>query len=377
MQYRPPAEKVSVRAPGPLIRIIIARVRSTGTAGAVVIANHALLDTISMGAWAEDLHQLLSGKEIQVQVRTPYKMFADFYYLHRSSLEAQLGVTFHVRRLQGINSAKDALWPSQRCPEWFIGDDSQWQPSTLEQRLGVNERKQLDGGGWRVGYYGITLDTRLLHLGTLCSAHGISVPVLFKTACVLLNSHLTGQSDVLFANSQAGRQWPFLHEDMARYLPNPVTIAGLTFTVVINRIRVDAGESVGSLLARVESDQRSLTRYSHAPMLDVLGQLGKPDSETATEATRQLFNWWSDWRGQAARLARAELKPLQVEGHSDRGVIWHCGILDSEMGRLLVQWDGAQIAKKDMQRWAEAFMKVLDWLQLPDSWDWRIDEFCW
>lgn len=151
----------------------------------------------------------------------------------------------------------------------------------------------------------------------------------------------------------------------------------VSLSVVVNRIRVDAAESVGNLLARIESDQRSLTRYSHAPMLDVLGQLGKPDSEIVTEATRQFFNWWSDWREQAARIARAELKPLQVDGHIDRGVIWHCGMLDAEMGRLQVQWDGAQIAKKDMQRWAQAFVKGLDWLQLPDSWDRRIDDFGW
>lgn len=162
-----PLKEVSVRTPGPLIRIIIARVRSTGTAGAVVITNHALLDTISMGAWAEDLHQLLSGKGTQVQERTPYKMFVDFYYLRRSSLEAQLGVKFHVQRLQGISSLKDALWPPQRCPEWFIGDDSQWQPSALEHRLGANERKQLDDGEWRVGYDGIILEMPLLHLGNL------------------------------------------------------------------------------------------------------------------------------------------------------------------------------------------------------------------
>ena len=372
-----PLKEVSVRAPGPLMRIIIARVRSTGTAGAVVIANHAVLDAVSMGAWVEDLHQLLSGKETQVQARTPYKMFADCYYSHRSSLEGQMAVTFHVQRLQGINSIKDSLWPPQRCPGWFIGDDSEWQPLTLENGFGSNERKQLDDGGWRVGYDGIMLHTQLLHLGNLWSAHGISVPVLFKSACALLNSHITGKSDVLFSNTQAGRQWPFLQESMARCLPNPVTIAGLTYTRVVNRISVDAEESVGDLLACIEDEQRSLTLYAHAPIPDVLDQLSKPDGEIFMETGRQAFNWRPDWRGEAARLASAELKLLREEGHSDCGVIWHCGMLDSETARLKVQWDGAQVTKGDMQCWAQAFVKVLDWLQMPDSWDRRIDDFCW
>lgn len=50
-----PKGEVIVRAPGPLIRVIIAKVRSTGTAVAVVITNHAVHHVISMGSWGEDL----------------------------------------------------------------------------------------------------------------------------------------------------------------------------------------------------------------------------------------------------------------------------------------------------------------------------------
>lgn len=137
--------------------------------------------------------------------------------------------------------------------------------------------------------------------------------------------------------------------------------------MVVNRIRVDAAESIGNLLARVESEQQRLTLYSQAPMLDVLSQLHEPDREVVTEATRQLFNWQPNWRGEAGRIASAELEPIQVEGHTDRGVIWQCGMMDAETARLTVQWDGAQLAKGDMQRWAQAFLNVLEWLQMPKS----------
>ena len=132
------------------MRVIIARIRSTGTAGAVVMTHHAITDAITSDSWAEDLDQLLSRQEAQIQTRTPYKMFADLYYSHRSSLEAQLGVKFHLQRLQGIDSVKDALWPPQRCPGWFIGDDSGWQPSAYQDDVGEHERKQTDLGGWRL-----------------------------------------------------------------------------------------------------------------------------------------------------------------------------------------------------------------------------------
>ncbi len=330
-----------------------------------------------MGAWAEDLSQILSGKETQVQVRVPYKLFADVFYAHRNSLEAQSGLAYHVQRLKGIHALKNGVWPPQRCPAWFIGDDSEWQPLPFDCGFENIERKQLDIEGWRVGYDGITLLQQLTDLDRLRTAHKISVPVVFKTACVLLNSHATGKPNVLFANSQAGRQWPFLHNDIVRYLPNPLTIAGPTFAVVVNKISIDPTETVGSLLTRLESEQQKLTQYSHTPTVDVLAQLDSDDRQTAIEATRQLFNWQPNWRGEALRAATAELKAIQVEGHSDRGLIWHCGMMDTETARLTLQWDGAQLAKADMQSKAEGFMKVLEWLQLPGSWEQSVNAFTW
>lgn len=111
-----PLAEVSVRAPGPLMRIIIARVKSTGTAGAVVIANYAVHDAISMGAWGEDLNQLLLGKANQVRLRTPYKMFADLYYKHRDSLEAQLGGQFPCSKITGYRVGQRRTLVSTALP---------------------------------------------------------------------------------------------------------------------------------------------------------------------------------------------------------------------------------------------------------------------
>ena len=373
----PPKDAASVRAPGPLIRIIIARVRSTNTAGLVVIASHAVLDAVSMGAWREDLQQLLSDTNARAQVRTPYKLFADIYYAHRNSLDAQLGVAYHVNKLKGLDAHKSALWPQQRCPGWFIGNDSGWQPSALENGFGGSERKQLDEGGWRVGYEGINQFRPLHDLAQLWSAHKISVPVVFKAACVLLNSHMTGKSTVLFANSQAGRQWPFLQDSVSRYLPNPFTIAGPTLASAINNITINANESVGDLLSRLEHEQQALTKYSHTPMTDVLSQLSSADRGVAIEAGRQLFNWQPNWRGQALRAASSELQTIQIEGHTDRGVAWHCGMMDAEEARLRVQWDGAQLGAAEMKLRAEEFLRLVEWLQKPASWDENVNNFVW
>ena len=373
----PPKDVVSVRAPGPLIRIIIARVRSTNTAGVVVIASHAVLDAVCMGAWGEDLRQLLSDKDARVQVRTPYKLFADIYYAHRNSLDAQLGLAYHVHRLKGLDAHKSVLWPPQRCHGWFIGNDSGWQPSTLEHSFGSSERRQLDEGGWRVGYEGITQFRPLRDLAQLWSAHKISVPVVFKAACVLLNSHMTGKLTVVFINSQAGRQWPFLQDPVSRYLPNPFTIAGPTLTSVVNNITINAKESVGDLLSRLEHEQQALTKYSHTPMADVLSHLPSADRAVAKEATRQLLNWQPNWRGMARRAASSELQTIQIEGHGDRGVNWNCGMMDAEEARLTVKWDGAQLGAAEMKLRAEEFLRLVEWLQKPASWGENVDKFVW
>ena len=193
-RINPPKELASVlAAPGPLVRIIMARVKNTNTAGYAVIANHAVLDAISVGEWREDVERLLVGRPEQIQPRTPHKLFGDIYYSHETSLRAQIGVKYHLKRFYGIDRFKDALWPPQRCPAWFIGDDSEWQPSALEHGFGDSLRTQLAEGGWRVGFDGITASTKLTHLDELWAKHKISAPVVFKTACTLLNAHLTGK----------------------------------------------------------------------------------------------------------------------------------------------------------------------------------------
>lgn len=132
---------------------------------------------------------------------------------------------------------------------------------------------------------------QLTNLASLWNAHRICVPVMFKTACVLLNSHITGRLDVLFATLKPAGSGRSLWDNLARYLPNPLAVAGLTFAVLVNSIGVDPAEKVGSLLTRLESEQQELTFYSHTLMLDMLAQLDSRDRQAVMEATRKLSSW--------------------------------------------------------------------------------------
>ena len=135
-------------------------------------------------------------------------MFADMLYQYSTSLNAQLAIAFHTNRLGGIGYLRDRCWPPQRSPGWINGDSEGWSLSRGCPLDASAEREEIDHDGGRAGPAGITQYARLEHPSELTALHCMSAPVVFKAACALLNGRLSGQSDVLFTNLQAGRQWP-------------------------------------------------------------------------------------------------------------------------------------------------------------------------
>lgn len=77
----------------------------------------------------------------------------------------------------------------------------------------------------------------------------------------------------------------------------------------------------------------------------------------------------------AAREAKAELQLVQIEGNGDTILIWHCGMLDAQMARLIVQWDGCQAGKAEVEWCTTAFMKIPQWLGDPENWDSEVGQF--
>ena len=374
----PDNQKNSVNAKNgnPLIRFAIANIKSTGTAGVMILMNHLAFDSISWTEFRQELELLLDGKAI-TEPRVPYKMFADMLYQYSTSLNAQLAIAFHTNRLRGIGYLRDRCWPPQRSPGWVIGDSEGRSLSGGLPLDASSERKEIDHDGGRAGVVGIKQYAHLEHLSELKALHRISAPVVFKAACALLNSHLSGQSDVLFTNIQAGRQWPFMDDAIARHLPNPISIAGNTLTSVVNRIHIEPKEKVSAFLESLETEQRHLTAHAHAPIESILAQLNPADAAAYKSARRQLLNWGPHTLGSAAREAQAPLQGIQLEFHTDVMLIWHCGMLDARTARLVAQWDGCQAGKAEVEGWSAAFMKVLRWLGDPDNWDKEIGQFDW
>ncbi len=73
------------------------------------------------------------------------------------------------------------------------------------------------------------------------------------------------------------------------HLPNPISIAGSTLTVVLNRIHIEPKENFAVFLKSLETEQRYLTAYAHAPIESILAQLNPSDAAAFKAAKRQLL----------------------------------------------------------------------------------------
>lgn len=360
---------------GPLARFAISRIKDTDSTGIMMLVHHVTFDAISLQAFKRDLEANIRAEQMS-EPCTTYKLFADIFYQHCSSIPAQTSVGYHVNRLRGIGRLRESIWPPQRCPGWFIGDDTGYHiPPALQDPL-LEERRQVDDGHECTRVLEIERTADLVDLAKLRSKHSISAPVLFKSALAILNSRLSGSAEVLFSNTQAGRQWPFLDESVSNYLPNPLTIAGNTLGMVMNRINVDAEASVGELLVHLEQEQHLLTRHAHAPSAAISAQLSPVDAAAYHAGHRQLLNWNPNSGNDAAmqgKPGKTGLELVQVEAFTDVMLEWHCSTWGSR-AVVITMWDGAQFGRAVVETWANKFMVALDLVARTANWNKKLGE---
>lgn len=372
-------EKISVhpRTGGPLARFFIANITSTGTAGLLIIAHHSIFDNVSFQAFKSDLESHLANNP-PTWARTPYKLFADMYFQHSTSLPAQISVSFHVNRLRGISSSQRNGWSPQRCVGWHIGDDHGYQVSPAADPSLARERTQIDKDGGITGDIGIKTLMRLEDLSLLRTTHGISTPVLFKAACAMLNARLSGTPEALFANTQAGRTWPFMNPAVAQYLPDAITIAGPTLALSMNRIGVHGYETTGDFLTRLEEEQQALTAHAHAPLTSIAAQLNAADAAAFWSGRRQSMNWSTRTLSEGGGVVvEKELQMLRIEGFTDTMLVWHGGMAGPDVVTLIAQWDGAQFGRAEVEGWVALYAKAMGWVAAVDNWERKMSDFVW
>ena len=365
---------IHAHMPGPLFRAILVEIQDSGNVGVIIIANHAILDALSMAAWREDLEYLL-GNPSRILSRVSYQSFANTHYNYRTSASAAKSVGYFVNNLRGVNKLSRALWPAQRASEWYIGNDVGWKQSdgALEQ---PSKRRRIDASQTNVGLDGIEQSVHLPHLPALYSEGKISAATLFKGALALLTVSQTGEDVALMGSVQAGRQWPFVEPWMAERLPNPLDIAGSTHTNVPHIIRIDQEESVMAMLKRLSREQDDLTLHAHAPYALLDAGLSAEDRAVLHQMKRrQTFNWIPDWskgdRVSDANNAGAgpKVHVVQSDRYFNFGILWNCSIEAANRVRVHALYDDVQLQSDEMMSFVERLLRTARWMHNPDNWE--------
>jgi acyl carrier protein len=369
--------------PGPLFRISIATI-AAGGAGIVINANHSCFDALSIEMFLEDLDMAISkarGRNETVEIRRDsFKNFADALSMVRGNGTLQAEAEQAASRLQGISTHADDLWPKQRVPEWFKGNDSGWFHS--DGRPGLHdERTKLNGPG-HAGVYGIS---RSMQTPARCA---FALPVFFKAALSLFNMIQTSSSRAIFCQFEAGRHWPARQDsEEGTDLADPMNIAGPTYEAVITSSELRPVDTVQDFLQRLQDEQESLSSTAHAP-LDAIktelrkdrkdGSSGHQDAELIDDLLRrQVFNWLPP-----TRRDFKEIEVIQVTSRSDVGILWN---FRAESGEVTVNasYDDAQLRDEEVEKSISAMFKVARYLfdriegedrLLEELERWRVDE---
>lgn len=259
-----------VAYPGPLVRIDLYEVEETGTCGAIMNVDHAVIDASTGLIWRSDFDKSFEGTP-SLSEHIDYKLWADSYFNQRTSAEARAAVKWHVQRLKDIGQHRTALWPPYVMPN----DAQEYTVKSFEE----------DAMHYSFEAPAI-LEFRRLH-------PKITATVVAKTAFALFLANRTGHSHALFANYEAARTtFPFLPKILEATGQFEATdVSGPTMQAVMNAVEYRAEETVLEFLERMQQDQRDLTAHAPAPLRQIMSALGGDGDMIPEIIGHCSFNW--------------------------------------------------------------------------------------
>jgi acyl-CoA synthetase (AMP-forming)/AMP-acid ligase II/acyl carrier protein len=292
---------------GPMFRVHVASI-ADGTSGLVIVASHAVCDMSMTKLWLDDIVTVLSGDGTLIP-HASFSEYASAYNTHRFGTEATNGVDYWTNKLQGIGSVSDStLWPPQRTPEFFKGNDFGWRRHDGRRARATERRTSLSHK--LAAQKGVRRMVKCDDIHRLKSEHDIPIFMLVKAAIALLNVKNTGGKEAIFGTLNAARNWPFQSDysvlEREAYTSNPLDISGCTVEYVLDRIPVALQKNVVSFMQNVSKGEEQNSAFAHAPFLRIVDRmrdhLGEDDLRSFAEREddadallplirRQSFNW--------------------------------------------------------------------------------------
>ncbi|PYH97878.1 acetyl-CoA synthetase-like protein [Aspergillus ellipticus CBS 707.79] len=336
--------------PGPLFGSLIVHVKEINSAVLVAHFCHSIVDSFHHTLFTHDLDLALSGQPLDQH--TPYKAWADSYYLLQDSLAAKPALSYYIEQMRPLQNQPYALWPAPSSYNLSVS------PECANDHLHF-------------------LEFSVPALQTLRSKHPDLTPlIVLKTALSLLTVFHTKHPNVLLLNLEsARRQFPFLLPSITSHsgrLLDGSRVAGPTLTGSVELIPYHSHETVLELLYRLQDQQHLLTQHANAPWRQIMKHLPFMRELFPQVANHLIFNW----TGSSTFKPDAKKLPKYVAGEeiwfrATAGLAVDAGCKGKDGTELCVTMSGAIVngSKDDLRDISEGFRRIATWLAQPENWD--------
>lgn len=358
--------------PGPVYRTMLFDIKETGTAAMVTSVHHCVIDASMGQIIQEDIDRALaaiasgasSTQEILARLHphVDYKPWADSYYNLRSGVEARAATKWHLRRLASLpqHIRAGALFPST-----LITPREEYNAALVE-------------GDDCIPFM---FDTPDIH--ALRREHpDITPQAVVKGAVALMNVYRTGYSHAVFTNHEASRNnFPFVPKTLAALDPKlfeATDVSGPTYQNVINVVEVDRSgsgkETVLGFLRRVQAEQALLTKYSAAPMREIMAGLEGGETLVPEVIGAQVYNWVPGL-GTVGTNPHHHHEVLSAVVRPHLGLSLNCGLGGPLNQTVIVQVRGDGFELEGLRRVGEDIEAITKWLVTRGNWEAPVGEF--
>ncbi|KAL5362923.1 AMP-binding enzyme family protein [Aspergillus floccosus] len=341
---------------GPMCKVNVVDVQEPRRIGLIVHIHHAIYDAFVLLQWVKDLKRLLQLGPHPLTAY-PYGKFAVDYQQYQTTDASKISVDFHVHRLSGIASCREAIWPPQRTAS----------ETGLLTPESTSSPKLQDSKG--VGTEAVTRSVDLPTLPQVRKLLGLTTSVIAEAACILFNWHRTGADEAVFATTNLARSWPLTHDrDSATdEVINPLDIDGPTVTYHVERIRRVPEETAMQLLMRVAKISDQLETHCQAPLDQILDALNHLDPVSGVDDVgtiesileRQFFTPLAE---QYVEGPDDPIRLLHTTTRAHLGFVWFPYFHSDKRLELSVTFRESLLTEGEVHRVISGYLAVIEWL---------------
>ncbi len=239
-------------------------------------------------------HLLLDGWSLPLVLNEVLACYAAFAYGRPLVLPTPCSYRDYITWLQEQDLAHaEAFW--RRYLQGLttptgLGVDRPRQPAERPAAYAVQQRR-LDRAG-------------TARLDAFVREHGLTLNTLVQGAWSLLLSRYSGETDVVFGATVAGRP---------PELPGSDRMIGLFINTLPVRARVPDAAPVAAWLRQLQTEQVELRQYEHSPLVQIQGWSAVPRGTPLFESILVFENYPEDYSGAPNGAAPNGRPPLVVE----------------------------------------------------------------